>query len=90
MGAILQRLLKNAHLRRSPHPLSLQRTSNVRLIPQDCLPDRQVKSAAGALHLGIFDQPKKMSFPTGSSLLTIWLVGKLGDILMLFKNIWKN
>jgi hypothetical protein len=26
---------------------------------QDCLPDRQVKSAAGALHLGIFDQPGK-------------------------------
>jgi predicted DNA binding protein len=30
----------------------------VRLIPQDCLPDRQVKGIAGALHLGIFDQPK--------------------------------
>jgi len=26
---------------------------------QDCLPDRQVKSAAGALHLGIFEQPEE-------------------------------
>jgi len=26
---------------------------------QDCLPDRQVKSAAGTLHLGIFEQPEK-------------------------------
>jgi hypothetical protein len=34
----------------------------VRLTPQDCLPDRQVKSATGALHLGIFDQPEKNEF----------------------------
>ncbi len=29
---------------------------------QDCLPDRQVKIAAGALHLGIFDQPATNEF----------------------------
>jgi hypothetical protein len=27
---------------------------------RDCLPDRQVKSATGALHLDIFDQPEKV------------------------------
>jgi len=34
----------------------------VRLTPQDCLPDRQVKSVAGALHLGIFEQSEKNDF----------------------------
>jgi len=29
---------------------------------QDCLPDRQVKSTTGALHLGIFEQPEKQDF----------------------------
>ncbi|MFH1122043.1 MAG: hypothetical protein V1758_00115, partial [Pseudomonadota bacterium] len=29
----------------------------VRLIPQNCLPDRQVKVTTGALHLNLFDQP---------------------------------
>jgi hypothetical protein len=29
---------------------------------QDCLPDRQVKSTAGALHLGIFEQSEKNDF----------------------------
>jgi hypothetical protein len=33
----------------------------VRLIPQDCLPDRQVKGAAGALQLTMFEQPDKQS-----------------------------
>ena len=66
------RLLKNAHLRRSPHPSSLQRTFKYasgrltnssawqdvapyssRRHSQDCLPDRQVKSAAGAPVNGI-------------------------------------
>jgi hypothetical protein len=46
------RLLKNAHLLRSPHPSSLQRTfkyaSRLRI--------------SGALHLGIFDQPEKNDF----------------------------
>jgi hypothetical protein len=34
--------------------------SQVRLTPQDCLPDRQVKSAGGALHLPLFEQPGKI------------------------------
>ncbi len=34
----------------------------VRLISQDCLPEWQVKRAAAALHLGIFDQPGKRFF----------------------------
>ena len=34
----------------------------VRLTPQDCLPDRQVKNAAGAFHLGIFEQPGENDF----------------------------
>jgi hypothetical protein len=46
------RLLKNAHLLRSPHPLSLRRTSEyVSLL-----------RISGALHLGIFDQPEKRIF----------------------------
>jgi hypothetical protein len=39
------------------------------LTPQDCLPDRQVKSAAGALHLALFEQPGENDF--SSSLLDI-------------------
>jgi hypothetical protein len=35
IGSNLLRLLKKAHLQRSPHPSSLQRTLNVRLTPQD-------------------------------------------------------
>ncbi len=31
----------------------------VRLTPQDCLPDRQVKGTTGALHLALFEQPEK-------------------------------
>jgi hypothetical protein len=48
----------------------------VRLTPQDCLPDRQVKSAAGALHLGIFDQLEKIRFSTGSIVVTKLLFAK--------------
>ncbi|MGZ3558837.1 MAG: hypothetical protein ACXU97_06965 [Thermodesulfobacteriota bacterium] len=33
----------------------------VRLIPRDCLPDRQGKTA-GALHLAIFEQPEEDDF----------------------------
>jgi hypothetical protein len=29
---------------------------------KDCLPDRQVKTAAGALHPALFDQPGKYDF----------------------------
>jgi len=35
----------------------------VRLIPQDCLPDRQGKTAC-ALDLTIFEQPEKDDFPS--------------------------
>jgi hypothetical protein len=34
----------------------------VRLTRQDCLPDRQVKRTAGALHLGIFEEREKNDF----------------------------
>ena len=58
------RLLKNAHQSRAsrdfPYPSPCQARSRliaaylqVRLIPQDCLPDRQVKTAAGAPVNGI-------------------------------------
>jgi hypothetical protein len=36
--------------------------SQVRLTPQAYLPDRHVKSAAGALHLPLFEQPGKDDF----------------------------
>jgi len=45
-------LIKNAHLRRSPHPSPYQARGRlvaayiqVRLTPQDCLPERQVKGS---------------------------------------------
>jgi hypothetical protein len=44
---ILSRLLKNAHLRRFPHPSSLRRTSKY----------ASFLRISGALHLGIFEQP---------------------------------
>jgi hypothetical protein len=44
--------LKNAHLRRSPHPSWLQRTSQY----------ASLLRISGALHLGIFDQPEKNEF----------------------------
>jgi hypothetical protein len=43
----LSRLLKNAHLRRCPHPSSLQRTPRY----------ASYLWISGALHPGIFDQP---------------------------------
>jgi hypothetical protein len=46
------RLLKNAHLRRSPHPSSLRRTSKY----------ASLLRISGALHLGIFEQPMKINF----------------------------
>jgi len=51
-GSSPNRLLKNAHLRRSPHPSSLQRTFKY----------ASLLRISGALHLGIFDQPEKNEF----------------------------
>jgi hypothetical protein len=45
------RLLKNAHLRRSPHPSSLQRTPEY----------ASLLRISGVLHLGIFDQPGEIT-----------------------------
>jgi hypothetical protein len=44
----LDGLMKNAHLRRSLHPSSLQRTFKY----------ASLLRISGALHLGIFDQPE--------------------------------
>ena len=48
----MNRLLKNAHLRRFPHPSSLQRTFKY----------TSLLRISDALHLGIFDQPEKTEF----------------------------
>jgi hypothetical protein len=48
----ISRLLKNAHLRRSPRPSSLQRTSKY----------ASLLRISGALHLDFFDQPYKSCF----------------------------
>jgi hypothetical protein len=45
-------LLKNAHLRRSPHPSSLRRTFKY----------ASFLMISGALHLGIFEQPAENVF----------------------------
>ena len=45
-------LLKNAHLRRSPHPSSLRRTSKY----------ASLLRLSGALHPGIFEQHMKIDF----------------------------
>jgi hypothetical protein len=45
-------LLKNAHLRRSPHLSSLRRTSKY----------ASLLRISGALHLGIFEQPDGIGF----------------------------
>ena len=52
IGSKPYRLLKNTHLRRSPHPSLLQRTFKY----------TSLLRIAGALHLGIFDQPEKNEF----------------------------
>jgi len=48
----LNRLLKNTHLRRSPHPSSSQRTFKY----------ASLLRISGALHLGVFDHPEKNDF----------------------------
>jgi len=57
----MNRLLKNAHLLRPPHPSSLQRTFKY----------ASLLRISGALHLGIFDQPEKMNFSTGNEELPL-------------------
>jgi hypothetical protein len=49
---LIFRLLKNTHLRRSPHPSSLRRTSKY----------ASLLRISGALHLGVFEQPMKIDF----------------------------
>jgi len=49
---LISRLLKNAHLRRSPHPSSLQRTFKY----------ASFLRISGALYLDIFDHPYKSCF----------------------------
>jgi len=49
------KLLKNAHLLRSPHPSLLQRTFEY----------ASLLRISGALRLGIFDQPEKNEFFNG-------------------------
>src|SRR5512146_2139923 len=56
------RLLKNARLRRFPHPSSLRRTSKY----------ASLLRISGALQLGIFEQPAKNDF--SSKLLDLHLV----------------
>jgi len=51
--------LKNAHLQRSPHPSSLQRTSKY----------ASLLKISGALHPGIFDQPEENAFFDGLFIL---------------------
>jgi hypothetical protein len=51
-GVVFSRLLKNAHLRRCPHPSSLRRTSKY----------ASLLRISGALHLGIFEQSEKNGF----------------------------
>jgi hypothetical protein len=46
------RLLKNAHLRRFPHPSSLRRTPKY----------ASLLRPSGALHLGIFEQSEENDF----------------------------
>jgi hypothetical protein len=49
--------MKNAHLRRFPHPSSLRRTSKYASLLSD----------SGASHLGIFDQPDEAFFFNNTS-----------------------
>jgi len=76
--ATLNRLLKNAHLRRSPHPSSCQ--ARGRLVAVDVVGNglkpfpikdlgrpQQTGFRRLNLHLGIFDQPNKSKFFNGLS-----------------------
>jgi hypothetical protein len=48
----MDRLMKNAHLRRFPHPSSLRRTNEY----------ASLLRVSGALHLGVFDQSEFIVF----------------------------
>jgi hypothetical protein len=56
-------MMKKSHLRRYPGHLTYSSAwqevapYSSRRYSQDCLPDRQVESVTGALHLSIFEQP---------------------------------
>ena len=78
MGLKFNRLLKNAHLRRSPHPFSLRRTSKY----------ASLLRISGALHLGIFEQPMKINF--FSNLLNRWRWKVRGLRLRIKKRICLN
>jgi len=68
--------MKNAHLRRSPHPSSLRRTSKY----------TSLLRISGALHLGIFEQPMEIDFFSilldRRNRLLINLHEKLQDLLL--------
>jgi hypothetical protein len=49
---VISRLLKNGHLRRFPHPLSLRRTAKY----------ASFLRISGTLHLTIFEQPEEDDF----------------------------
>jgi hypothetical protein len=63
-------LLKNAHLLCTPHPSALRRTAKY----------ASLLRISGALHLGIFEQPKRIDF-FGSLLGFIELSGNRKLIL---------
>jgi hypothetical protein len=80
------RLLKNAHLRRSPRPSSLQRTSEY----------ASLLRISGALHLDIFDQPyKQLLFQQTAKTLRfksffLTLVCYSGKVNILFTSLSQN
>jgi len=69
MGLNLYRLLKNAHLQRSPHPSSLQRTSKYASLLKISGAPAERDFAGLNLHPGIFDQPEENAFFDGLFIL---------------------
>jgi len=59
---LINRLLKNAHLRRSPHPSSLRRTFKYASLLRISGAPGERDFAKLNLHPGIFDQPAKNDF----------------------------
>jgi hypothetical protein len=60
-------MLKNAHLLRSPHPSSLQRTCKY----------ASLLRISGALHLGIFEHPGKNYFFNSLSIHSLSIFDEL-------------